>query len=84
MLNEGFMFDCQSPPFTLRSRYVNLSLIMKNYRVLVGLNVVSSKSITMNDGGGQLMTVTNFALCFPSLPHPSVVKKALSRGRRGA
>lgn len=30
------------------------------------------------------MTVTNSVLCFPSLPHPSLVKKALSRGRRGA
>ena len=53
--------------------------------MFVGLNVVSSKSITMNDlgVGGQLMTATNSVLCFPSLPHPSLVKKAFSRGRRG-
>lgn len=66
------MFDCQSPPFTLCSQYVNLSLIMKNYRVFVGLNVVSSKSITMNDWGGgswwQLQTQS--CVFLPShIPH---------------
>lgn len=51
--------------------------------LLVWMSLVANRSRWMI-GGGQLMTVTNSVLCFPSLPHPSLVKKALSRGRRGA